>query len=301
MKAIVTGGAGFIGSHLVNELVKKKYKVVVLDNLSSGTLKNLKSVKDKIKFFKCDLSKNKNLGKYFNKADYIFHLAGLVQNSPNKTNLKKYYQANVLGTLNVLNAARNTKIKKFIYAASASCYGNPNEIPTSEKAEINPLSPYAKTKWISERIVMDWFKNYKFPTVSLRFFNVYGSRARIDGPYSGVIGIFIKQKKNKKPFTIVGNGKQTRSFVHVSDVVKAILKAGKCKAKGEIFNVGSQTSIEINKIAKILGGKKINLPQRKGETKYSSANIKKIKKVLNWKPTVSIKSGLIALMQERET
>ena len=146
MKAVVTGGAGFIGSHLVDELVRKKYKVIVLDNLSTGSLTNLKLVKNKIKFIKCDISKSKNLNKLLYGVDYVFHLAGLSEVAASIKNPNKYYEANVLGTLNILKSVFHLKLSKFIYSASASCYGNSKEIPTSEKAKIKNLSPYASTK-----------------------------------------------------------------------------------------------------------------------------------------------------------
>ena len=192
--AIVTGGAGFIGSHLVDELVSKKYKVIVLDNLSTGSLKNLKLVRNKIKFIKCDLLKKKNLAKLFNNVDYVFHLASLCNAVESIKYPHKYYKTNVVGTLNILNSVRNLKLKKFIYSASASCYGNANEIPTSEKAKIQTLSPYAFTKWKSEKMIMKHAKIYKLPAISLRFFNVYGPRSNASSLYSAVISVFLRQK-----------------------------------------------------------------------------------------------------------
>jgi len=297
MIALVTGGAGFIGSHLVEELVSRKYKVIVLDNLSTGSLQNLKSVKNKIKFIKSNLSKKKNLKKIFKGVDYIFHLAGLSQASDSIKKPKTYYKNNVTGTINILNSIRNLKIKKFIYSASASCYGNPKEIPTNEKAEIQTLSPYASTKWIAENMIMRLAKTQKFPAISLRFFNVYGPRSRVTSPYSAVINIFAKQKLANKALTVTGDGLQTRSFIYVSDVVEAMIKAAKSKIFNEIFNVGSQKSIKINEIAKIFKGKKTYIPKRIGDPKHSSANIKKIMKLLNWKPKVSIKEGINILLK----
>ena len=236
MKALVTGGAGFIGSHLVDELVKRKYKVTVLDNLSTGSLKNLKSVKNKIKFIKCDLFKSKNLNKHVNKVDYVFHLASLSKTIESTKIPQKYYEANVVSTLNLIYAVRNLRLKKFIYSASASCYGNPKIIPSSEKSKIEILSPYASTKWMAERFILQQAKIYKFPAISLRFFNVYGPRSPAKSMYSGVISIFLKQKFKKKPLTVVADGKQSRSFIYVSDVVSAIIKAAKSK-KGTKFTM----------------------------------------------------------------
>jgi len=300
MKTLVTGGAGFIGSHLVEELIRRKHKVIVLDNLSTGSLKNLKAVKNKIQFVKCDLSKKKNLSKLFYKVDYVFHLAGLVDVVKSIKNPNKYYNHNVNSTLNVLNSSYKAKVRKFIYAASASCYGNAKKIPVSEKTKIQILSPYALTKWFSEMLIMRWVKVYNFKALSLRFFNVYGPRSQNSGSYSAVINIFMKQKFLKKPYTVVGDGSQTRSFVHVYDVVNAIIRAANSKISGEIFNVGSKRSIKINEITDILGGKKIYISKRKGELKHSSANIKKIKKKLNWTPKIRIKDGLRMLLDEFE-
>jgi len=297
MKALVTGGAGFIGSHLVDELVRKKCQVIVLDNLITGSLKNLKFVKNKIKFIKCDLSKKKNLAKLLQGVDYVFHLAGLSEVNDSIKNPIKYYEANVIGTLNILNSVRHLKLKKFIYSASASCYGNPREIPTQEKAKIQILSPYASTKWIAEKMILRHAMIQKFPAISLRFFNVYGPRSKASGPYSAVISIFAKQKLANKPLTVVGNGLQSRSFIYVSDVVEVMIKAAKSKIFNEIFNVGSQKSLKIEEIAKMFKGKKIYIPKRTGDPKHSSANINKIAKLLNWKPKVSIKEGINILLK----
>ena len=297
MKVLVTGGAGFIGSHLVDELVRRKYKVTVLDNLSTGSLKNLKSVKNKIKFIKCDLSKSKNLTKLLYGVDYVFHLAGLSEVTASIKNPYKYYEANVIGTLNILNSVRHLKLKKFIYSASASCYGNPEEIPTKEEAKIQILSPYASTKWISETMVLRFSITQRFPAISLRLFNVYGPRSRASGPYNAVISIFAKQKLANKSLTVAGDGLQSRSFIYVSDVVEAMIKAAKSKIFNEIFNVGSQRSIKINEIAKIFKGKKTYISKRTGDPKHSSANIKKITRKLNWKPKVSIKEGINILLK----
>ena len=298
MKVLITGGAGFIGSHLAEELVRQNYRVIVLDNLSSGNIKNLKLIKKKIKFIKCDISKQKNLSKLLKKVDYVIHLAGLIEVVKSFENPKKYYKVNVMGTLNLLRALSKVKVKKFIYAASASCYGNSKKISISEKSEIQILSPYALTKWLAEMMVMQWAKIYNLSTISLRFFNVYGPRAKDSGSYNSVVNIFIKQKLRKKPFTIVGNGKQTRSFVYVSDVVDAIIKAAKSKISGEIFNIGATKSIQIKEIAKLLGGKKTYIPKRPGELMHSSANIKKVEKLLKWRPKVKFKNGLKKMLQK---
>ena len=297
MKVLVTGGAGFIGSHLVEKLVSKNYEVIVLDNLSTGNLKNLKKVKSKIKFFKYDLVKKKNLASTLHGVKFIYHLAGLSKTLESIKKPKKYYKGNVVATLNLLNECKKIKLKKFVYAASASCYGNPKNIPTSENSKINNLTPYAYTKWKAEQLIMKKSRQQKFSAISLRFFNVYGPRSAATSSYSSVISIFLKLKKNNKPLMIFGDGKQTRDFVHVSDVVNALIKSGESKTCNGIFNVGCQTSVDINKVAKIFDSKINYLPHRKGEPEASKANIAKIKKKLKWKPKISIKKGIKLLIK----
>ena len=238
IKYIITGGAGFIGSHLVEALSKKKNKVVVLDNLSTGRLDNIKKFRNNIKFLKCDISKK---GKWINEFKgkcYVFHLAALADIVPSIQNPKKYFQSNVKGTLNILEACKNTKVVKLIYSASSSCYGIPKKYPTKENDEINPMYPYALTKKIAEDLIVHWSNVYKIPFISLRLFNVYGTRSRTSGTYGAMFGVFLAQKLSNKPFTIVGSGKQTRDFTYVSDVIEALLKASKSKLKNEILKCG---------------------------------------------------------------
>tara|TARA_B100000700_G_C15037944_1_gene853723 strand:- start:1342 stop:2241 length:900 start_codon:yes stop_codon:yes gene_type:complete len=299
MKALVTGGAGFIGSHLVKKLVKKKYKVIVLDNLSTGSLKNLRLVKNKIDFIKCDITKNKISSKIFRDIDYVFHLAGLSKATESIKKPSKYFRANVKGTINILNYISKIKIKKFIYSASASCYGNPKKIPTSEKDKIQNLTPYASTKWKAEKIIMEYAKKYKIPSISLRLFNVYGPGSLSSSPYSAVISVFVKQRKSNKPLTIVGDGLQTRSFVYVSDVVDGMIKAARSKVKNEIFNLGSKNSLTIISLAKLFKGRKIYIPKRLGDPRNSFSDIRKIQKILRWRPKISISKGIRALLNEK--
>ncbi len=297
MKVLITGGAGFIGSHLAEELVHQKYNVTVLDNLSSGNLKNLQLIKKKIKFIKCDISKNKNLTRLLQNVDYVFHLEGLIEVAESFKNPKKYYKVNVAGTLNLLKALHKTKVKKFIYAASASCYKDSKK-KVSESSIVEILSPYALTKWLGEMLVMQWVKMHNLRAISLRFFNIYGPRAKSSGSYSSVINVFIKQKLTKKPYTIVGDGKQTRSFVHISDVVNAMIGAAKSKLSGEIFNIGAEKSVQIKEIASVLKGKKIYIAKRSGELKYSSADIRKAKRLLKWNPKIRLQKGLRQMLKK---
>ena len=297
MKVLVTGGAGFIGSNLVDKLVQKGQKVIVLDNFSTGQRSNLSQHNKKnVKIIKVDISGKKSLDKYFKNIDYVFHLAGLADIVPSIENPSKYFKSNVVGTFNVIQAAKKAKIKKFIYAASASCYGIPNKFPIKEDAKINPMYPYAFTKWQAEELIMHWAKIYNFPAISFRFFNAYGPRSRTSGAYGAVFGIFLAQKLANKPLTVVGNGNQTRDFIHVSDLVKAIIKAALSKKIGKIYNIGGGKEIRINKIVKLIGGKKIYIPKRPGEPDRSLANISKIKQDLNWRPKIKIEEGVKDLL-----
>ena len=295
--SIITGGAGFIGSNLAEHLVNIGHKVVVLDNFVSGNKSNLSHLKKKnLKIIKIDISNSKNLDKYFKGTDYIFHLAALAQIIPSIKYPKKYFKNNVIGTIKVLEAAKKVKIKKFIYAASSSCYGVPKNIPTSENDEIDLRNPYAVTKFVGEEIVMKYASMFKMPNISFRFFNVYGPRLNISGQYSAVIGNFLSQTKKNKKLTIVGDGKQTRDFIHVDDLANAFIKVIKSKKVNKIYNLGSGKKTSINLIAKIFGGKKKFIPIRPGEPKNSLANISKIKKEIKWKPKISIEEGIKKLL-----
>ncbi len=293
IKSIVTGGAGFIGSNLVDRLAKEGHQVTVIDNFISGNKENLSHQSKRIvKIINLDIVQDKKLNKYFYNVDYVFHLAGLAEIIPSIKNPKNYFINNVLGTLNVLEACKNKKIKKFVYAASSSCYGNPKKFPTSEDEKVDTKNPYAMTKFLGEELVMKYATIFGMPNVSFRFFNVYGPRLNTSGQYGAVFSNFLKQKKNKKPLTIVGNGNQTRDFIYVEDLIDAFLQILKNKKVNEIYNLGSGKETSINKIAQIFGGKKIFVPKRPGEPKRSLANISKIRKDINWTPKISIEEGI---------
>ena len=296
MKALVTGGAGFIGSNLVDRLVEYGHDVIVLDNLSTGNITNLDKVKNKIKFINIDITKQ-NLDDYFENVDQVFHLAGLADIVPSIKNPKAYFDVNLLGTLNVLEASKNKKVKKYIYSASASCYGIPSDYPTNEKSKINPKYPYALTKYLAEEMVIHWAKVYKMPNISLRFFNVYGPRSRTTGAYGAVFGVFLAQKLANKPLTIVGDGNQTRDFIHVSDLVEAIILAAQRGKNSEIYNVGGGKEISVNSIADMISSNKVYIPERPGEPNRSLADISKIKSDLNWEPKIDIEDGVKMLIK----
>ena len=296
MKILVTGGAGFIGSNLIDKLVQLGHGVIVLDNLSTGRLSNLDKVKNKIKILNVDITKEL-LDNHFKNVDQVFHLAGIADIVPSIINPKNYFDANLRGTLNVIEASRKAQVKKFIYAASASCYGIPNEYPTNEKSKIDTQYPYALTKFMGEQIVIHWAKVYKMPNVSLRFFNVYGPRSRTTGAYGAMFGIFLAQKLASKPLTIVGDGNQTRDFIHVYDLVGAIILAAQKTKNCEIYNLAGGKEVSVNYIADIISDKKVYIPKRPGEPDRSLADISKIKSELNWEPKISIDVGIKMLMQ----
>ena len=238
--AIVTGGAGFIGSHMVDLLLKKKIKVRVIDNLSGGRLQNIKKhfKKKNFTFKKKNIIEIKKNDKIFKNVDYVFHFAGSGDIVPSIEKPDHYMQTNVIGTVKVLEASRENKIKKFIYAASSSCYGIA-KTPTNEKHKISPQYPYAISKYMGEQSCLHWHKVYNLPVVSIRIFNAYGPRVRTTGLYGAVFGVFLKQHLENKPLTIVGDGKQRRDFLYVSDVAKAFYLAAKTKNNGQIYNLGA--------------------------------------------------------------
>ncbi|EKR56428.1 SDR family oxidoreductase [Leptospira interrogans] len=297
MKALVTGGAGFIGSHLVDLLLENQFEVTVLDNFSTGRAFNLNHVKEKIDLVECDLSIQEDWIKKFQSIDYVFHLAALADIVPSIQNPEGYFQSNVTGTLNVLQASRHYGVKRFVYAASSSCYGIPELYPTPETSPILPQYPYALTKRMGEELVMHWAQVYKFPALSLRFFNVYGPRSRTSGTYGAVFGVFLAQKLAGKPFTVVGDGKQTRDFTYVQDVAEAVFAAAQSDKVGEIYNVGSGATISVNRIVELLKGEVTYIPKRPGEPDSTFADIAKIKKDLKWSPKISIETGIGELLK----
>ena len=254
-KAIVTGGAGFIGSHLVDELIKQGVEVTILDNLSTGKKEN---INPKATFIECDISTTSHIDLtfYINGVDTIFHLAAktTVQESIEKPSL--YNNINVVGTLNLLEAAAAMKVKRFIFSSSSSVYGNA-KVPTSEDHPLNPISPYALNKLIGEQYCKLYSEIYNIDTVCLRYFNVYGDRMNNEG-YKLVFPIFKEQILNNKPLTINNNGEQRRDFIHVNDVVRANILVAKHSNNfnGDIYNVGNGKNYSINEIADMFGGEK---------------------------------------------
>lgn len=298
MKTIVTGGCGFIGSHLAELLIEKDHEVCVLDNLSTGRIENLDHLKGKVKIVKCDISKDGDWKKNFDEVDWVFHLAALANIVPSVQEPRLYFESNVDGTFNVLEASRLYRIKRFIYTASSTCYGIPDKLPVKETDTIRPRYPYALTKRLGEELTLHWGELYKLPVISLRFFNVYGPRSRTSGTYGAVFGVFLAQKLAGKPFTIVGNGDQTRDFTYVKDVARAFLTAAESDKINRVYNVGSDKEVSVNRIAELLGEKeRVYIPKRPGEPDRIFADITKIKNELKWFPKVSIEEGVAEVLK----
>jgi len=294
-KSLVTGGAGFIGCHLVEELLLKDFDVIVLDNFSTGRQQNLDHIIDKIQLIECDISKPGSWQEKFQNIDTVFHLAALADIVPSIENPDTYYQSNVNGTFNILQTCRKYDIKKIIYSASSSCYGIPANYPTKETSEISSQYPYALTKNLGEQLIMHWAKVYNLSAVSLRFFNVYGPRSRTSGTYGAVFGVFLAQKLAGEPFTVVGDGTQTRDFTFVTDVVDAIIAASNYTGT-EIINIGSDKTYSVNRLVELLGGEIVYVPKRPGEPDCTWADISKAKKLLNWYPKISLEEGVNILL-----
>ena len=300
MKIIVTGGAGFIGSHLVEALINLGNDVTVIDNLSTGRKENLAHLNNSVNFIEADISIPGAWVRGFEGVDWVFHLAALADIVPSIQNPDEYFRANVDGTFNVLQAARAAKVKRFIYSASSSCYGIPDSYPTSEGSEIRPQYPYALTKRMGEELVMHWSKIYKLQALSMRFFNVYGTRSRTSGTYGAVFGVFLAQKLANQPLTIVGDGTQTRDFTYVTDIVNALIAAALSDKTGQIYNVGSGKTISVNRLVELLGGTSIHIPKRPGEPDCTFADIAKIRADLAWEPKIPIEIGVQKVLENIE-
>jgi UDP-glucose 4-epimerase len=290
MKVLVTGGAGFIGSHLVERLLNESVikKIVIVDYCKNG-VENIKHLlgNKKIKLVKLNIINLKKNNKNFKSIDCVFHLAAIIDMSSSINEPLSYYNTNVVGTLNALEAMRHHNINKIVYAASASCYGITQKTPISETSKIQLNFPYAFTKYSAEQLIDHWSKVYGINYFSLRLFNVYELKSMMSSSYNSVINIFLKQNLLKKPLTVVGDGNQSRDFVNVKDVCEAFVKAFKSNKKNKIINIGSSKSVKIIKIAKIISNRIFFLPKRDGEANSSRANISKAKKILNWKPKIN--------------
>ncbi len=300
-KVTITGGAGFIGSHLVERLLNEGHEITVLDNFSTGRPENLAHLKgnNRLQVHEVDIANFKVIQPLFKGIDWVFHVAALADIVPSIQRPLPYHHANVDGTVSVLEAARAAGVKRFIYAASSSCYGIPDKYPTPETAPIRPMYPYALTKYLGEQCVLHWHQVYRLPCLSLRLFNVYGPRSRTSGTYGAVFGVFLAQKLAGKPFTVVGDGTQTRDFTFISDVVDAFITAAKSSLTGQVFNVGSGSTYSVNRLVELLDNKAgvVHLPRRPGEPDSTLADISLVKAELGWSPKVSLEQGVKALLE----
>ena len=301
MRAVVTGGFGFIGSHLVDRLLSEGWEVRVVDNLATGRCENLKDNRSHahLKIHELDISES-DLTPAFSGVDAVFHLAGLADIVPSIQKPLDYCRANITGTLRVLEAAKGAGVKRLVYAASSSCYGIPKNYPTTENEIIQPQYPYALSKRLGEEAVLHWGQVYGMGVVSLRLFNVYGPRSRTAGTYGAVFGVFLAQKLAGKPLTIVGDGEQQRDFIFVTDVAEAFFKAAQSAVTGEIFNVGAGRPVSVNRLAELIGGPAQHIPKRPGEPDMTFADISKIKKQLGWEPNVPFEEGVKRVMARIE-
>jgi len=299
LKCLVTGGAGFIGSHLVDRLLEDDHEVIVLDNFASGQPENLAQHYGSLRFHfqQIDITDREAIQPYFQGVEWVFHIAALVDIVPSIERPMDYHRTNVDGTVNVLEVARLAGVKRFIYTASSSCYGIPDIVPTPETADIKPEYPYALTKYLGEQYVLHWGKVYKVPVLSLRLFNAYGPRCRTIGAHGAVLGVFLAQKLHNKPFTIVGDGTQTRDFIFVTDVVDALVMAAQSDISNDVLNVGSRNTYSINRLTELLGGDVVYIPKRPGEPECTQADISKIKKLLRWEPKVSFEEGVKIVLE----
>jgi UDP-glucose 4-epimerase len=299
--AVVTGGAGFIGSHMVDALLAAGFAVRVIDNLQGGHQSNLEHLKgspDVVCYWQdvCALEANSAI---FAGARYVFHLAGIGDIVPSIEQPTQYMQTNVQGTVRVLECARQAGVEKLVYAASSSCYGLA-AVPTREDHPIDPQYPYALSKYLGEQAVFHWHRVYGLPVNSICIFNAYGPRVRTTGVYGAVFGVFFRQKLAGRPYTVVGDGTQKRDFVYVTDVVQAFLAAARTPINGERFNVGAGNPQSINRLVELLEGDVVHVPKRPGEPDCTFADITKIVSRLGWKPVMSFEDGVRRMLVDIE-
>src|SRR3989338_9356103 len=298
-KIIVTGGAGFIGSNLVDALIEKGHEVLVIDNLSTGRKENLNP---KAKFFEKDLRNFEQVRPIFDGVDFVFHEAALPRIPLSIQKPKESNDINIGGTLNALIAAKEAGVKKFIYAASSSAYGAKNQLPLREDMSCLPLNPYGLQKYVGELYCGVFSGIYGLKTVALRYFNVYGPRQPREGAYSPVIGIFLNQMASGEPLTITGDGEQTRDFTHVYDVARANILAMESEkvGSGEVINIGGGHNYRINAIAALISGQTSHIPMPAGEMRDTLADITKAKGLLGWQPEITLEWGIKKLLENRD-
>jgi UDP-glucose 4-epimerase len=297
--AVVTGGAGFIGSHTVDLLLERGFGVRAIDNLVGGRRENVAQHASDRDFTleERDIRSYAPGDPLFRGAKYIFHFAGIGDIVPSIERPLEYMSANVQGTVHMLESARHARVEKFVYAASSSCYGLA-KVPTREDHPIAPQYPYALSKLQGEQAAFHWHQVYGLPVNSIRIFNAYGTRSRTSGAYGAVFGVFLRQKLAGKPFTVVGDGTQTRDFLYVTDVAKAFLAAAETPLVGRIWNLGAGKPQSVNRLVELLGGERVAIPKRPGEPDCTWADITKITAELGWKPQVSFEEGVSKIVAD---
>jgi len=298
---VITGGAGFIGSHLVDRLLEQGREVLAIDSMVVGRAANLAQHQGNsaLRVEIADVADRVAMTRLIAGADRVFHLAARADIVPSIVAPDAYYRSNVEGTFVVCEAARAAEVRRFVYAASSSCYGDAPATPTPETAPIAPRYPYALTKNLGEQIVLHWAQLYGLPALALRFFNVYGPRARTSGTYGAVFGVFLAQLLAGKPLTVVGDGTQRRDFTYVSDIVSALLAAAESDLVGDVMNVGSGAAVSVNRLVELLGATDVvHIPKRPGEPDITFADITKIRAKLNWTPKVPIEAGVAAILEQ---
>jgi len=297
--AVVTGGAGFIGSHVVDALVERGFSVRAIDNLVGGREQNLVQHVDNpdVVLEKRDIRSYAPNDTLFQGARYVFHFAGIGDIVPSIERPLEYLSANVQGTAHVLECARYAGVKKFVYAASSSCYGLAS-VPTREDHPIDARYPYALSKFQGEQTALHWYLVYGLPVNSIRIFNAYGTRSRTSGAYGAVFGVFLRQKLAGKPYTVVGDGTQRRDFLYVTDVASAFLAAAETARVGRVFNLGAGKPQSVNRLVELLGGQKIHIPKRPGEPDCTWADIARITSELEWHPRVSFEEGVAKVLAD---
>lgn len=299
--AVVTGGAGFIGSHMVDLLLERGYRVRVIDNLTGGRTANLAHHRadQRLILEELDIRDLDPRSSLFRDARYVFHFAGIGDIVPSIEQPIDYMATNVQGTVRVLECARHAGVAKFVYAASSSCYGLA-ATPTREDHPISPQYPYALSKYQGEQAAFHWGRVYRLPVNSVRIFNAYGTRVRTTGAYGAVFGVFFKQKLSGKPYTVVGDGTQRRDFLYASDVAAAFLLAAETDKTGEIWNLGAGNPQSINYLVELIGGPVVYIPKRPGEPDVTWADIGKITRDLKWKQRIPFEEGVARMMAEIE-
>lgn len=298
--AVVTGGAGFIGSHMADLLVQEGYEVRVIDNLVGGREDNLAHLRHApLALERRDVRRFAPGDPLFRDARYVFHFAGIGDIVPSIECPLEYMSANVQGTAHMLECARHAGVRKFVYAASSSCYGLA-DVPTREDHPIAPQYPYALSKYQGEQACFHWYRVYRLPVNSIRIFNAYGTRSRTSGAYGAVFGVFLKQKLEGKPFTVVGDGTQSRDFLYVTDVARAFYAAAETERTGEVYNLGAGNPQPVNRLVELLGGPVVHIPKRPGEPDCTWADITKIKAQLGWTQRVSFEEGVRHILDNIE-